>query len=145
VELLGWCVRAAGVEVDVVQSHRIRSGSEHHHAVEMLCCTPDAQAPDGASTDKTAAATLSLDGSDIRELDLLALDGLKKLLATGDDAELRDDEDVGIELKHLLGHIVVEAGDHRDDGNDRGDADDDAQQREKAPHLVASQRLACYR
>src|SRR5712691_2142855 len=56
------------------------------------------------------------------------------------DAAREHDEEIRAEALNLLGHARLGAGadaDHRDDG---GDADDDAEHRERAPKLVDAQR-----
>ena len=79
-------------------------------------------------------------------VEVLALERVQELLAAADDPELGDHEDVGRELDDLVLHEGVEAGDHRDDADQRRHADDDAEQREEAAQRVgarsAAQRLA---
>jgi hypothetical protein len=76
----------------------------------------------------------------IVERELLA----RQLLGGGlhaDHRHMKDPDHIGAERIHKIGHAVVEAIDHRGDGNDGGHADHDAEHRQARAQLVGAQRV----
>src|ERR1700733_15241771 len=54
--------------------------------------------------------------------------------------EPKNEERVGAVIRHDVVYVFVHAQENRDDGEQRGDADDDAENREKRAHFVFAQR-----
>ena len=89
-----------------------------------------------------AGRALGLHGAELLQRDDLALLVLQVLLVAGGESRfLRDGEDVRALVVDLGGNVDVRAVDQRDDGDDRRNADDHANEREHGAHLVGPERL----
>jgi len=84
----------------------------------------------------TIAASLE-HGAVVLHGQVLALHAFHVLIEVGDDGRhLTDNENVRPQIEDLLRHIAVDAVDEGNDGDDRRDADDHAQQREDRAQLI---------
>ena len=64
---------------------------------------------------------------------------LDELLGVGDQGKSRDLKNIGAESGDALADVAVNAIDERDDDNQCGDGQNDAQKREKGTHFVLAQ------
>ena len=90
---------------------------------------------------RAAGAALGAHDLEVARGHGLALAGQDELQPAADDAVLREDQDVGVQVDDLVEHEVVQAADDGEDGDDRHHADDHAQEREPGPQLVHAQGL----
>ena len=96
-------------DVDVVDLADVGGAALHAHAAEFLRAVLDRELRVLLRADGGAARAVLADGFEIVPVDLLALDRFEELLAAGDDPELRDDVDVGIEREDFLRDVADSA------------------------------------
>src|ERR1039457_4236403 len=117
------------VELDLVDHvalvARWRTGVEHGHGAEFL----------------VPLAVVAQVFVVLPAKRLVAAARVEETIETLRPLELVQHEPIGAQVGDMLGDIEVHAVDHRHDHDQRGGGNDDAEQRQEGPELVAAQRL----
>src|SRR6201988_2817818 len=122
--------------VDVVGGDAGNGGVLHDGVAAASLGVPLVVAGDGFSQTGGIAKTLEL-----LERNEGALLGFDPFVATGDDAEAVDDEDIGAEVGDAIGDVQIETGNDAHDRNEGGDGENDAEESKEAAELVSAESV----